>query len=98
MLKKLMLACGENSCFFSLLGLHQGMFFPARGEERRLFSKGKLMPPLDTPGTQPPFFDVLVALASLNTDMNSEVFFQASTDSVIIHWALGTFHFRKQAV
>ena len=59
-----MLACGENSCFFSLLGLHQGMFCPARGEGRRLFSKGKLMPPLDTPGTQPPFFDVLVAVAS----------------------------------
>ena len=64
MLKKLMLAFGENSRFFSLFGLHQGMFFPARGEERRLFSKDKLMPPLDTPGTQPPFFDVLVALAS----------------------------------
>ena len=30
-----MLACGENSCFFSLLGLHQGMFCLARGEERR---------------------------------------------------------------
>ena len=59
-----MLACGENSCFFSLLGLHQGMFCLAKGEERRLFSKGKLMPPLDTPGTQPPFFDVLVAVAS----------------------------------
>ena len=58
-----MLACGENSCFFSLLGLHQGMFCPARGEGRRLFSNGTLMPPLDTPGTQPPFFDVLVAVA-----------------------------------
>ena len=59
-----MLACGENSCFFSLLGLHQGMFCPARSKGRRLFSKGKLMPSLDTPGTQPPFFDVLVAVAS----------------------------------
>ena len=35
----------------------------ARGEGRRLFSNGTLMPPLDTPGTQPPFFDVLVAVA-----------------------------------
>ena len=71
-LKQLMLACGENSCFFLLLGLHQGMFCLARGEERCLFSKGKLMPPLDTPRTQPPFFDVLFAVASCGTTSREE--------------------------
>ena len=56
------IACLKINAY--LWWLHQGMFCPARGEGRRLFSKGKFMPSLDTPRTQPPFFDVLVAVAS----------------------------------